>query len=272
MGATRISIHAPRGGSDKERPPETVGLWHFNPRSPWGERRPPCPRYTPRCRFQSTLPVGGATMISRCKAMYCSISIHAPRGGSDEYARSNGGFLVYFNPRSPWGERHDIILMMADLIDFNPRSPWGERPGCQHIQLYLPDFNPRSPWGERRNTATDSRRKWPFQSTLPVGGATSTTWTTEALPGFQSTLPVGGATARQAVKLFQTAISIHAPRGGSDRLTWSRNRTTPGFQSTLPVGGATRYGSVHRGGKAISIHAPRGGSDLRFVVLAFCLP
>ena len=36
--ANFISIHAPRGGSDPSSGPKLVGLVHFNPRSPRGER------------------------------------------------------------------------------------------------------------------------------------------------------------------------------------------------------------------------------------------
>ena len=61
-----ISFHAPRGGSDVRV--LTVGAvpGHFNPRSPWGERRyTPSKRLSPMLRFQSTLPVGGATVHRR---------------------------------------------------------------------------------------------------------------------------------------------------------------------------------------------------------------
>ena len=56
-------------------------------------------------------------------------------------------------------------------------------------------FNPRSPWGER-----------PAIKLLNL-----------LLITFQSTLPVGGATSNQRQKSTDIAISIHAPRGGSDR-------------------------------------------------------
>ena len=36
-------------------------------------------------------------------------------------------------------------------------------------------------------------------------------------PEFQSTLPVGGATAAEISEEAVQVISIHAPRGGSDR-------------------------------------------------------
>ena len=56
-----ISIHAPRGGSD---------CWLYN-------------RLPKKWKFQSTLPVGGATFQVAKDAKVFKISIHAPRGGSD---------------------------------------------------------------------------------------------------------------------------------------------------------------------------------------------
>ena len=109
QGAVRcvhISIHAPRGGSDAGRTPEFITMSNFNPRSPRGERRK-VPKivllsinFNPRSprgerlpfgadlinsnRFQSTLPAGGATYQRLIKSPLSSIiSIHAPRGGSD---------------------------------------------------------------------------------------------------------------------------------------------------------------------------------------------
>ena len=56
---------------------------------------------------------------------------------------------------------------------------------------------------------------------------------------FQSTLPARGATGDEWKDRYHNAISIHAPRTGSDSLT---------IQTARP--------------DAISIHAPRTGSDL----------
>ena len=58
------------------------------------------------------------------------------------------------------------------------------------------------------------------------------------------------------------AISIHAPRVGSD--DGERGECMPSpekFQSTLPVWGATRVAMTYREYLDISIHAPRVGSD-----------
>ena len=161
-------------------------------------------------------PRGGSDAVKQRIIYYFSISIHAPRGGSDKSASCRFPRTGYFNPRSPWGERQP------------PRRDW----------LQYRDFNPRSPWGERRCSAVRPWRKRIFQSTLPVGGATgigvphASTWL------FQSTLPVGGATRLRHPPGPGGPISIHAPRGGSDSV-------------------AHRAGQRH----GISIHAPRGGSD-----------
>ena len=84
---------------------------------------------------------------------------------------------------------------------------------------------------------------------------------------FQSTLPVWGATERKrGTTLFPRAISIHAPRVGSDRQSRKRPnggryfnprspcgerpdgsffiRALAAFQSTLPTRGATRLGNA----------------------------
>ena len=100
-----ISIHAPRVGSDVvhdfilvylkdfnprspcgERPLVKFNAFYsdnFNPRSPCGERRENHPNYGKCGRFQSTLPVWGATSAKERSSEPSRISIHAPRVGSD---------------------------------------------------------------------------------------------------------------------------------------------------------------------------------------------
>ena len=56
-------------------------------------------------KFQSTLPVGGATNHTTKMEENKNISIHAPRGGSDFFPDFLMASSSNFNPRSPWGER-----------------------------------------------------------------------------------------------------------------------------------------------------------------------
>ena len=148
-------------------------------------------------RFQSTLPVRGAT--------YRHVPNHRPE--------------PYFNPRSPCGERPPPwSCLSGQRTDFNPRSPCGERPDNWRggltwvgisihapragsdkcfprprvvqvgISIHAPragsdrgfhfclehseHFNPRSPCGERQNIDKQPLFTDEFQSTLPVRGAT----------------------------------------------------------------------------------------------------
>ena len=55
-----------------------------------------------------------------------------------------------------------------------------------------------------------------FLSTLPARGATADLFTTGFRDLFLSTLPARGATPALAVASMALAISIHAPREGSD--------------------------------------------------------
>ena len=125
-----ISIHAPLTGSDSPPFASCCGCVHFNPRSPYGERR----------------------YAAKIVALR-QISIHAPLTGSDRWPRCHDLYQSDFNPRSPYGERPaetkktskkpifqstlplrgaTRILPGANLcvLYFNPRSPYGERPRC----------------------------------------------------------------------------------------------------------------------------------------------
>ena len=146
-----ISIHAPRGGSDQQADGYPDLPADFNPRSPWGERQT-VKGSTPRNRrFQSTLPVGGATQHMRLEGGPGIISIHAPRGGSD--------------PQN--GRRR------TEQNDFNPRSPWGERPFSPTAQRLAGKISIHAPRGGSDVCYFDIiHAKDRFQSTLPVGGAT----------------------------------------------------------------------------------------------------
>ena len=169
-----ISIHAPRVGSDSKPGTEYMGMQHFNPRSPCGERLCAQSAYVETLGFQSTLPVWGATTTGRKSGPACN----------------------YFNPRSPCGERLCMIAAPATPAAFQSTLPvWGATTRAQplygdfSISIHAPrvgsdprslnlgfsriNFNPRSPCGERLAGSTATRNTNLFQSTLPVWGATS---------------------------------------------------------------------------------------------------
>ena len=170
---------------------------------------------------------------------------------------------LYFNPRSPCGERHLAARMQRPSHPFQSTLPvrgatsphFQRNRAFAQFQSTLPvrgatpddsrryvcgsDFNPRSPCGERPGFSPAVSRKASFQSTLPVRGATHVNRATDLAIKFQSTLPVRGATytVDQFREMF--TISIHAPRAGSDRFPAPCITVYFRFQSTLPVRGAT---------------------------------
>ena len=97
----RISIHAPRTGSDA-----AFGfLLRFV------------------CQFQSTLPARGATRKRSTISLTSIISIHAPRTGSDHRRAGSRHAEMDFNPRSPHGERPKISSALKGKYIFQSTLP-----------------------------------------------------------------------------------------------------------------------------------------------------
>ena len=123
-----ISIHALLTESDGLQHPELSGALYFNPRSPHGERLG-CPVLTHEL---SEISIHALLTESDCDKWEhtCpddSISIHALLTESDNCLRSVDSLRMYFNPRSPHGERRNGWISDYRPMHFNPRSPHGER-------------------------------------------------------------------------------------------------------------------------------------------------
>ena len=101
--------------------------------------------------FQSTLPVGGATTNRGAGVIMITISIHAPRGGSDDSTGDSTHDNTDFNPRSPWGERLTVIVQEIPVLIISIHAPRGGSDVALFAGLVAMEQ---------------------FQSTLPVGGAT----------------------------------------------------------------------------------------------------
>ena len=127
-------------------------------------------------KFQSTLPARGATEISGSLAL----------------------LIVYFNPRSPRGERRAGPPVQSRRQKFQSTLP--ARGATPFVGSSL------DPLGV-------------FQSTLPARGATASFSFHAPSFLFQSTLPARGATGAAFRQLPAGMISIHAPREGSDNIT-----------------------------------------------------
>ena len=77
--------------------------------------------------FQSTHPVWDATNVELRAAVSAPISIHASRMGCDSVSCSASTPPKNFNPRIPYGMRHDVLDMQIMVDHFNPRIPYGMR-------------------------------------------------------------------------------------------------------------------------------------------------
>ena len=284
----RISIHAPRTGSDTFKSSSL---------------------YVPYL-FQSTLPARGATADPRLKGHALDISIHAPRTGSDARGHVRGRKdYIYFNPRSPHGERpglfdvpdDDIIIsihaprtgsdnerftfsdssvlfqstlpargatpsssgVQPSADHFNPRSPHGERPLRLALLLLRKDFNPRSPHGERRpRSRSQADGHYYFNPRSPHGERREWVLDYDEINIISIHAPrTGSDRARRQGQRVHKAISIHAPRTGSDKKHPPKLMLFPHFNPRSPHGERRDCWWETRIRNDISIHAPRTGSD-----------
>ena len=115
-----------------------------------------CSIYVFCLAFQSTLSVRRAT--------YC---LPPPRA-----------IEVYFNPRSPWGERH-LTAYLGDMsleISIHALREESDNKFYFVSIIIVSYFNPRSPWGERHNPYCTVLIYIRFQSTLSVRRATWRLW------------------------------------------------------------------------------------------------
>ncbi len=127
-GRRNFNPRSPCGERPRVLPSYRSSVYHFNPRSPCGERRVASSRFRLASRFQSTLPVWGATVFGTLNNVLKMISIHAPRVGSDGPAPSSTKIQTRFQSTLPvWGATGSDRYLPRPHPDFNPRSPCGER-------------------------------------------------------------------------------------------------------------------------------------------------
>ena len=173
-GRKVISIHAPLTGSDRPAASQCWSPSDFNPRSPYGERRKIYGNLLYKNKFQSTLPLRGATAGSASTEQASTISIHAPLTGSDPSFSRLIVKLHHFNPRSPYGERQVFPGQKVINKEFQSTLPLRGatidavvNPPPDKISIHAPLTGSDWPFGARVLTFI------PFQSTLPLRGATS---------------------------------------------------------------------------------------------------
>ena len=183
-----------------------------------------------------------------------------------------------------WGATLHDSSLLHQCIYFNPRSPCGERPEDGAGLPAVPGISIHAPRvGSDGGQGCSLLLPTEFQSTLPVWGATIAL--TQPALGDVISIHAPRVGSDWDIPFFRGAffISIHAPRVGSDpRTRWrswcpglisihaprvgsdqweEMRRALGGFQSPLPVWGATKYFLQRALEKGISIPAPRVGSD-----------
>ena len=148
------------------------------------------------CPFQSTLPVRGATRFPVSLDTWPIFQSTLPVRGATTI-------------RLPKARNGEISIHA-------PREGSDRCPSCQEKRIRISIHAPRE--GSDTSKLTDKAMYLAFQSTLPVRGATYILPRATMQVKFQSTLPVRGATQRDSSNSARSAISIHAPREGSDFL------------------------------------------------------
>ena len=211
-----ISIHAPRTGSD---PPRCCACWacrHFNPRSPHGERQALQPGKCSPAGFQSTLPARGATRRKTPDKNPLHISIHAPRTGSDVSYSAHSFAISIFQSTLPARGATQRARTRAFYRDISIHAP-------------------RTGSDTKRLEALEGRKK--FQSTLPARGATPFFFAVRVPAIISIHAPRTGSDARSALRSCCSAkISIHAPRTGSDPCACPSYKRHPDFNPRSPHG------------------------------------
>ena len=179
-------------------------------------------------------------MSGRLSPMATSISIHAPRVGSDSLASISSRSVLNFNPRSPCGERPSprAFLVRAPTISIHaPRvgSDLVFQLQCNSgwISIHAPRVG--------SDSIEEERTKQRVISIHAPRVGSDWVWFSYINPqkDFNPRSPCGERHGQTTTTTRVYIISIHAPRVGSDVREYMAQGMTEEFQSTLPVWGAT---------------------------------
>ena len=191
------------------------------------------------------------------------ISIHAPLTGCDNIVHVVFFWLIYFNPRTPYGMRPHQRLGNRWQLLFQSTHPLRDATAMYATVVMMQIFQSTHPLRD----ATKQDIYWTaFKSISIHAPLTGCDERLEAYNDdvliFQSTHPLRDATLSDSVENYTYLISIHAPLTGCDAFLPQVIQILYSFQSTHPLRDATEciphiYNSI-----TISIHAPLTGCDL----------
>ena len=155
LRSTRFLSTLPARGATFVSPNLYSVVLYFYPRSPRGERRSKSSSFWAGILFLSTLPARGATRCGDPAPPAQTISIHAPREGSDPTTSTMRAATANFYPRSPRGERPMPKMASPRPTAFLSTLPArGATPRPRRRLRRSSDFYPRSPRGERPTVKT----------------------------------------------------------------------------------------------------------------------
>ena len=190
-----ISIHTPLAGSDAPAKGRTGGEENFNPHSPCGERRASSLSNSPMMVFQSTLPLRGATKVSKPNAIKSLFQSTLPLRGATRHLQL-GRERRQISIHTPLaGSDTPPCVLSAAVIDFNPHSPCGERRGLEREYLKCVIFQSTLPLRGATHAPLPTPRASHISIHTPLAGSDGQIQSARQAAGeFQSTLPLRGAT------------------------------------------------------------------------------
>ena len=179
-----------------------------------------------------------------------SVSIHAPRVGSDAASRySHTGRGVFQSTLPAWGATSYAPLFRPVKMRFQSTLPvWGATGGMVRHPLDTLFQSTLPAWGATGRTLTTSCKSSGFNPRSPRGERRNPRTIRAGHLSFNPRSPRGERRRHERDERDQWGVSIHAPRVGSDG-----------------HGGYASYQASR-----VSIHAPRVGSDT-FEVFSFSL-
>ena len=216
----------------------------------------------PTARFQSTLPLRGATSLPRMShaslatfqstlPLRGATAVCCPAGTSSIFQSTlplRGATWKWYYDKFPQlisihtplaGSDQPVRRYWKAWLNFNPHSPCGERPHRNPSRWFLWNFNPHSPCGERHEPAAEHGARLVISIHTPLAGSDR-------------------QSGRASCGAFH--FNPHSPCGERPEFFLSI-RTLKLFQSTLPLRGATFCRQLLGTTQAISIHTPLAGSD-----------
>ena len=173
------------------------------------------------------------------------------------------GCLWYFNPRSPWGERHGRAggVLLLDLFQSTPsarRATLQKRGFKRRMVISIHALREESDTPTRIPASTHTY----FNPRPPRGGRLASVCKSQGFSQFQSTPSARRATRGSEKRTIHCAISIHALREEGDQTDRDRISTRQLFQSTPSARRATKCGRLTDSVTVISIHALREEGDM----------